>query len=44
MLFRNDLIFSQGIDLPFYPLRPEFIESTYHLYLPTKGSILFTCR
>lgn len=28
--------YHKGVDLPYYPLRPEFIESTYHLYLATK--------
>ncbi|KAI7894932.1 glycoside hydrolase [Mucor mucedo] len=28
--------YHKAIDLPYYPLRPEFIESTYHLYLATK--------
>ncbi|KAI8994787.1 glycoside hydrolase [Pilobolus umbonatus] len=28
--------YQRGVDLPFYPLRPEFIESTYHLYTATK--------
>ncbi|KAI8380074.1 glycoside hydrolase [Blakeslea trispora] len=28
--------FQKTVDLPYYPLRPEFIESTYHLYMATK--------
>ncbi|KAI9244605.1 glycoside hydrolase [Helicostylum pulchrum] len=28
--------YHKGVDLPYYPLRPEFIESTYHLYQATK--------
>lgn len=28
--------YRKSVDLPFYPLRPEFIESTYHLYQATK--------
>ncbi|CAO3689717.1 unnamed protein product [Rhizopus stolonifer] len=28
--------YQKGVDLPFYPLRPEFIESTYYLYSATK--------
>lgn len=28
--------YQKTVDLPYYPLRPEFIESTYHLYMATK--------
>ncbi|KAI9356617.1 glycoside hydrolase [Pilaira anomala] len=28
--------YHKGVDLAYYPLRPEFIESTYHLYQATK--------
>ncbi|KAI8330397.1 glycoside hydrolase [Choanephora cucurbitarum] len=28
--------FQKTVDLPYYPLRPEFVESTYHLYMATK--------
>ncbi|KAI8048341.1 glycoside hydrolase [Gilbertella persicaria] len=28
--------FQKTVDLPYYPLRPEFVESTYHLYRATK--------
>lgn len=28
--------YQKTVDLPFYPLRPEFIESTYYLYQATK--------
>ncbi|CEP14550.1 hypothetical protein [Parasitella parasitica] len=28
--------YQKTADLPYYPLRPEFIESTYHLYMATK--------
>lgn len=29
-------IFSKEVEIPWYPLRPEFVESTYHLYRATK--------
>ena len=28
--------YTKSVDIGFYPLRPEFIESTYHLYQATK--------
>ncbi len=32
-------LFSNTAELAFYPLRPEFAESTYHLYRATKDSV-----
>lgn len=32
----NELLVKNSVSLEWYPLRPEFIESTYHLYRATK--------
>ncbi|TID23220.1 hypothetical protein CANINC_003237 [Pichia inconspicua] len=36
----NEVLVKNSVGLEWYPLRPEFIESTYHLYRATKDPLL----